>query len=162
MPGVPGRSGGHNRKRSDQKLGHAKTARTDPQHPDNADRPRAIGKATQPELVKCWPEEAPVPLGPVQNLWNAMATSGFDEYFTDADWQGAAIQLLNLHYIVVEMMEKGSLSALKSAEMRSIMADLLVLESARRRLRIEVQRADPDAERPVASVSHLDLARGLA
>lgn len=162
MPGVPGRSGGQNRKRSEQRLGHANYAADDPRHHENVDKPRAIGKAVQPDLEAVFEEVGRPPLRMVRELWASMTTSGFDEYFTDADWRAAAILMVNLDELCRGVMDGTQATALKLAEIRSIMGDLLVLESARRRLRIEVQRADPDAERPIAPVAHLDLARELA
>lgn len=156
MPGVPGRSGGHNRKRSEQKLGNPHHAADDPR--SRVDRPQAKSAATQPRLVFPGGEK---PLTLVRNLWDSMATSGFDEYYTDADWQAALVLLFNLQQMLNEMIAKGSLSAMKMGELRAIFSDLMITESARRRLHLEVQRAD-DSERPVASVSHLDLARGIA
>lgn len=156
MTGVPGRSGGHNRKRSDQKLGNAKHAAD---HSVNrVDKPQATGVAAQPALVFPGGEK---PLTMVRNLWDSMARSGFHEYYTDADWRAAMILLYNLNQILNEMLDKGKTTAMKMQEIRAIFTDLMVTESARRRLHLEVQRAD-DSEPPMASVSHLDLARDIA
>ncbi|HJQ44992.1 MAG TPA: hypothetical protein VJ870_01540 [Amycolatopsis sp.] len=159
MVGVPGRSGGQNRKRPEQRLGNAKYAKTDPRHHENVDRPQATGRAEQPELGT-WPDGT-VPSPYVRDLWESMTTSGFHEYYTDADWRAAVILLFTVDLLLREMTVTGKpLPAMKSAELRGILGDLLVTESARRRLRIDVQRA-PDAQ-PLAEVSHLELARTLA
>ena len=156
MPGVPGRSGGHNRKRSEQRLGNANYAQDDPRL--HVDKPRASTTAERPALVFPGGEK---PLTMVRNLWDAMLTSGFHEFYTDADWRAAMILLYSLQQMLNEMIDKGSLSAMKMAEMRSIFTDLMVTESARRRLRMEVQRHE-DAEPPIAPVAHIELARDIA
>lgn len=97
----------------------------------------------------------------MRDLWAAMTTSGFDEYYTHADWRTAVILLFTVELLLREMVETGKpLSGMESAELRGILGDLLVMESARRRLRIDAQRA-PDAQ-PPAEVSPLELARPLA
>lgn len=153
MPGVPGRSGGANRKRSDQKLGNATHAKDHPDHPSNVDTPEAE-PVVQPTLVFPTGEQ---PHAMVQRLWDAMAKSGFHEFYTQADWEAAAIAVFNLQQMVSEMIAKGSLPANKSAEMRSIFQELLVTESARRRLKIEVQR-HRDTPEPQATGAPLDRA----
>lgn len=164
MPGVPGRSGGHNRKREDQRLGNANFAKNDPDHHSNVDKPTAE-PVVQPELVfppyvdeksgRLVPWE---PSAPVRALWESMAVSGFHEYFTAADWQAALVAMMKLDTMVVEMCRGRSLPANQSAEMRSIFQDLMVLESARRRLKIEVQR-HKDTAPPLAAVAPLDRAK---
>lgn len=165
MPGVAGRSGGANRKRSDEKLGHPKHAEGDIRNPDaGVDKPRAQKEAVQPALV--FPSErnkpAVKPEQMITDLWEAMAVSGFQEYYTQADWQAALILMYSLDQMVKEMIGNGSLSAMKLAEIRSIMSDLLVVESSRRRLRLEVQRAEaaglPTEQKP----SHVALLKSLA
>lgn len=161
MPGVPGRSGGHNIKRSDQKLGRPHHAQDDPR--STVDKPTASGPAEQPALVFPGGDK---PLTMVRNLWDSMRTSGFHEYYTDADWRAAIVLLYQIQQILKEQIDladrgKGAISPMKTAEIRSIMGDLMVLESARRRLRIEVQRHG-DAEPPVVPVAHIELARDIA
>lgn len=161
MPGVAGRSGGHNIKRSDQKLGRPHHAQDDPR--SIVDKPTASGPAEQPALVFPGGDK---PLTMVRELWDSMRTSGFHEYYTDADWRGAIVLLYQLQQILKEQISlaergKGAISPMKTAELRSIMGDLMVLESARRRLRIEVQRSQ-DSAPPEGNVSHLELARTLA
>lgn len=164
MPGVPGRSGGHNAKRTDQRLGKPSVAQSHPDHPDNVDKPKAE-PVVQPDLVfppyvdeksgRLIPWE---PSTPVRALWESMAVSGFHEYFTQADWQAAVVAMMKLDTMVVEMCRNRSLPANQSAEMRSIFQDFMVVESARRRLKIEVQR-HKDTAPPLAAVAPLDRAR---
>lgn len=164
MPGVPGRSGGHNIKRSEMRLGKPSHAQGSVDHPDNVDKPMAE-PVVQPELVfpsyvdeksgRLVPWE---PSAPVRALWESMAVSGFHEYFTAADWQAALVAMMKLDTMVVEMCRGRSLPANQSAEMRSIFQDFMVLESARRRLKIEVQR-HKDTAPPLAAVAPLDRAR---
>lgn len=164
MPGVPGKSGGHNRKRTDQRLGNANHAQDSPDHHANVDKPTAEPVA-QPDLVfPPYVDEKSgrlipwVPSTPVRALWESMAVSGFHEYFTQADWQAAMVAMMKLDTMVIEMCRNRSLPANQSAEMRSIFQDFMVLESARRRLKIEVQR-HKDTPAPLASVAPLDRAR---
>lgn len=163
MPGVPGRSGGANRKRSDQKLGRPTVGKDSPDHPDNVDKPHADA-VVQPELK--FPDFADgspwVPTKPVQRLWDSMSASGFHEYYTQADWEAAITLLMVIDGNVRSMLKNdGELSSMKAAEMRSAMSDLMVLESARRRLKIEVQRND-ETVAPLAAVAPLDRARAAA
>lgn len=161
MPGVPGRSGGHNIKREDQRLGRPMYGQDDPR--STVDKPSADGRAEQPALVFPGGDK---PLTMVRNLWDAMTTSGFHEYYTDADWRAAIVLLYQMQQILKEQIDladrgKGAISPMKTAEIRSIMQELMVVESARRRLRIEVQRSK-DTVPPDENVSHLELARTLA
>lgn len=70
MVGMPGRSGGQNRKRPEQRLGNAKYAKTDPRHHENVDRPQATGRAERPELGR-WPDGSE-PSEMVRDLWDSM------------------------------------------------------------------------------------------
>jgi hypothetical protein len=164
MPGVAGRSGGANRKRSDEKLGHPKYAEGDSRNPgENVDKPKAQRAATQPKLV--FPSQRGQVVKPEQmtlDLWESMAVSGFNEYYTQADWHAAVILMYNLDQMIKEMIGKGSLSAMKMSELRAVMSDLLVLESSRRRLRLEVQRAEAKGDAPETKPSHMALLKSLA
>jgi hypothetical protein len=118
------------------------------------DKPEAE-PVVQPKLVFPTGEE---PHGMVQRLWDAMGKSGFHEFYTQADWEAAAIAVFNLQQMVSEMIAKGSLPANKSAEMRAIFQELMVTESARRRLKIEVQR-HKDTVEPQAPAAPVDRAK---
>lgn len=164
MVGVPGRSGGSNKKRSDQVLGKPRYAADSPDHPDNADKPVAE-PVVQPALV--FPNirdprsnrSIPwIPSEPVRQLWDSMAASGFHEYFTRSDWAAALTQMMRLDSMITAMCRGEMLPANQGAEMRAIFQDLMVLESARRRLKIEVQR-HKDTAPPLAAVAPLDRAR---
>jgi hypothetical protein len=143
MPGVKGASGGHNRKRSDQKLGHAKTAK-DTQAV--VDKPTAAADAPQPDLV--FPDGALPPLRMTQDLWDSMAVSGYNEFFTASDWAAAAVQMYALDLFIRDMLDKGNWRAGQMAEVRGLLADMMVMESARRKLRIEVQRPSDNEDLP--------------
>jgi len=157
VPGVPGKSGGHNRKRTDQRLGNANHAKDSYDHHDNVDKPMTAGPVVQPELTFPTGE---IPHPEIVELWESMAVSGFHEYYTMADWHAAKLQLLHINRMITEMSSNPSISlpANKMAEMRSIFADLMITESARRRLKIEVQR-HKDTPAPLASVAPLDRAK---
>jgi hypothetical protein len=162
--GVPGRSGGQNRKRTEQKLGKPHVAQDSPDHHDNVDKPFAE-PVVQPPLVfpdvvneKTGRKVKWVPSEPIQSLWDSMGASGFHEYFTRSDWDAALTQMMRLDMMVRAMCRGEMLPANQGAEMRAIFQDLLVLESARRRLKIEVQR-HKDTVPPLAAVAPLDRAR---
>ena len=147
------------------KLGNATHAKDDPDHPDNVDKPMTAGPVVQPELVfpdvvneKTGRRVKWVPSEPVRNLWRSMAESGFHEFFTMADWHAASLAMMKLDTLVLDMVRNGGLPANQSAEMRAIFQDFMVLESARRRLKIEVQR-HKDTPAPLASVAPLDRAK---
>ncbi|MCU1680947.1 MAG: hypothetical protein JWQ81_1686 [Amycolatopsis sp.] len=154
MPGVAGRSGGANRKRSDVKLGHATTAIGHPDHPDNVSKPVAQGSCEQPPLA--FPEGVDEPLPMTLDLWASMKVSGYDEFYTASDWQTARIYMLAIDDFIRGIVVKGW-TAMKMAEVRSMMAELMTLESARRRLKIEVQRGEEVPE--LANVTPIDRAK---
>lgn len=159
MVAMPGRSGGHNRKRTEERLGNANFAEDDPRHHNyGVHKPVAQKEAVRPALV--FPDGSR-PEQMVVDLWEAMEVSGFNEHYTQADWQGALILLYNLDQMIKEMIGKGSISAMKMAEMRAVLSDLLVTESSRRRLKLEVQRPSKKAEQ-VAETTHLELLRELS
>lgn len=160
MPGVPGRSGGSNRKRSEQKLGHAKAAQSVLDHHGTVDKPEA-GPVDQPELVfPDFDDGSPwVPSIVTRDLWDSMAVSGFHEYYTMADWSAARAELMVVDGCIRDMLNhNGALSSMKAAEMRSALGELMVFESARRRLKIEVQR-HKDTVAPLAAVAPIDRAK---
>lgn len=166
MAGVAGRSGGANRKRADEKLGHPKYAEGDPRNPSTGvDKPVAKKEAVQPPLVFPNDNLTRKPIVPEKmtvDLWESMAVSGFQEYYTQADWQAALILVFNLDQMIKEMIGKGSLAAMKMSELRAVMSDLLVVESSRRRLRLEVQRAEAAGESMEVKPSHFGLLKSLA
>lgn len=159
MPGVAGRSGGANRKRSDEKLGHPHHVAGDPRNAETGvDKPVAQKEAIQPALV--FPDGTR-PEQMTTDLWESLAVSGFHEHYTQADWQAALILMYSLDQMIKTMIGKGELPAMKMIEMRAIMSDLLVVESSRRRLRLEVQRAKAE-ETGEAEPTHLELLSELA
>ncbi|MGW4484321.1 phage terminase small subunit [Amycolatopsis sp. NPDC004368] len=144
-------------------MGRPTVGKDSPDHPDNVDKPSA-GPVEQPELR--FPEFADgspwVPTAPVQRLWESMAVSGFHEYYTQADWEAAITQMMVIDGNIRSMLKNnGELSSMKAAEMRAALGDLMVLESARRRLKIEVQRNE-ETVAPLAAVAPLDRARAAA
>jgi hypothetical protein len=136
------------------KLGRPKVGQDSPDHPGNVSKPVATGSAEQPPLV--FPEGVEPPLQMTRDLWDSMAVSGFNEFFTAADWQASRIYMMAIDSFIRGIVEKGW-SAMKMAEVRSMMAEMLTLESARRRLKIEVQRSEDTPE--LAIVAPIDRAK---
>lgn len=155
MAGTPGRSGGQNRKRSDQRLGKPHQAQTHVDHALNVSKPRLTSTVKQPALVFPDGMEQPLPLS--RELWASMAQSGYDEYFTPSDWQTCIIYMMMIDVFIRSVMEHGSWTALKLSEVRSMLGEMMTLESARRRLHIEVQRHDDEVKLSV--VAPLDRAK---
>ncbi|WP_040477621.1 hypothetical protein [Longispora albida] len=100
------------------------------------------------------PVDAP-PLGfPAHALaadwYAALAESGQALYFEPSDWAAARI----LAYDLTRHLNSGRVSAQMLAAVWSGMADLLTTEAARRRVRMEIERAADDG--PDAGVVALD------
>lgn len=155
MPGVPGRSGGANRKRSDMKLGRPTVATDHPDHPGNVSKPVAQASGEQPKLR--FPNGVDAPLQITKDLWESMAVSGYNEFYTASDWQTAMIYMMAIDDFIRGMVKGRGWTAMKLAEVRTMMAELLTTESARRRLKIEVQRSEDTPD--LAIVAPIDRAK---
>lgn len=154
MPGTSA-SGGANKKRADLKLGNPTVAKGHIDHPDSVDRPTAQVIAEQPKLV--FPDGHPAPLPLIIELWESMAVSGYNEFYTASDWAVAKLDMLQIDDYVRGILAGKGWTAMKSAEVRSMVAELLMTESSRRRLKIEVARHKDTPE--LAPVAPIDRAR---
>lgn len=100
------------------------------------------------------PEPVPVPeldpeWHPIARDWYAsLETSGQSSFFEPSDWQAARF----VAEVMTKNLEAGKFSSVLFASVWSAMGDLLTTEADRRRVRIEIERAEP--EKP-ASVSAL-------
>ena len=139
MPGVPG-AGGPIPKRSDQR----RRRNAGPK----VDKVSATAAVNVPEPDENWPDV-------VQNLFRSLGRSGQAEFYQESDWAFARL--------TCELLARG-LSAEKMPAMliTAVMADLArlgVTEGDRRRMRIEVERSEPEMP---ASVAIMDKYRRAA
>lgn len=95
------------------------------------------GLTAQPKLDLGY---KPHPL--VQDFWDSLADSAFTQYYEPADWQYMRLAL----YVLDEMLTNQNISAMKLAEVNKMLTALLVSEGERRRVKIEVERQEAQAE----------------
>jgi len=93
------------------------------------------------------------------NWYGGLRRSGQAEFYEASDWATAAIWA----ELISHALNSGKPSAVLIAAWSSEATNLLTTEGARRRVRLELERAKgPDAERQRASATVLDLRRRLA
>lgn len=124
--------------------------------PKRSDQRRRVNKPVGVQVVKAaaganitWPQPDP-DWNPIAQRWfEAIRTSGQVQFFEQTDVETA--------YFVAEMMHRnlssGKVNGQLFSAVMSAMGDLLVTEGARRRARIELERAsgeDPEEQAAVA------------
>jgi hypothetical protein len=103
---------------------------------DGADKPEMRGPVKVPPLGIAGAH-------PVARAWyRSLAESGQSRYYEPSDWQMARIVAAQLS----DYLSSGKLSANMLAAFNDAFDRLLVTEGSRRRLRIEVQRIDGQAD----------------
>lgn len=140
MPGVPGK-GGPVPKRSNARAGH----RTKAEQPDKVTR---SGSVPVPPSSAAWADEA-------RRWYESLAESGQSQYFEPSDWAYARL----LARLLSDQLGKARPSSEMMKAVLSAMNDLGTTEGARRRMRIEVERAvadDDGAGDPGAELIILD------
>jgi hypothetical protein len=84
-------------------------------------------------------------------LYSALIASAQSKYFEDSDW---AYARFTLHF-VDKLVKSPRPSGQMLATVHSMMSDLLVSEGARRRFRIEIERAAEGADDNVVDIATL-------
>ena len=112
-------------KRTEQRLGHVTKAQKE-----------AVNKVAVEGVVKA--PDAPEELHPIARTWfESLKTSGQSQFFEPSDWAAALY--------VAEAMSRNLTSSRFSGQLFSsvwsALTDMLTTEAARRRSRLEVQRA---------------------
>lgn len=74
----------------------------------------------------------------VQELYDSLAESGQAKYYEPSDWQFARFTMVFIN----KLLKTSTPSAVMLQTVNSMMADLLFTEGQRRRVRMEVERAD--------------------
>ncbi|MGH8879679.1 MAG: hypothetical protein ACRD0P_20410, partial [Stackebrandtia sp.] len=122
--------------------------------PKRADQRRRRNVDTRPDTVSApsGPVAAP-PLGfaahDVAQAWyDSLAESGQAQYFEPSDWQAARF----IAYDMTRHLNSGRASAQMLAALWSGMSDLLSTEAARRRVRMEIERAADEGDAEVSGV----------
>lgn len=120
-------------KRSDQRVRRNKTGEDGLE----VTKLEVVGEVRQPELDFGY---EPHPL--VRDFWIAVGDSGYTKTYEPSDWQYLRLAL----YVLDEMLHSKNISAMKLAEVNKMMAALLVAEGDRRRVKLEVERSEAEAE----------------
>lgn len=109
--------------------------------------PAAVAAVECPPADKDW--------HPIAHDWyESLAVSGQAQFYEPSDWAAAELVVIAIDTFVKKP------SAMMLASIQSAMSNLLVTEGDRRRLRLELERVDPDAdEGGDADVAWLDDAR---
>lgn len=78
----------------------------------------------------------------VQDLWDSLPLSGQTQSYEPSDWQYMRIAL----YVLDDMLTHKNISAMKLAEVNKMFSALLIAEGDRRRVKLEVERNQAEAE----------------
>ena len=113
-------------------------------------------------MIESVPASAPVKRGPELGLddahhlaadwYESLRTSGQSVFYTDSDWATARIWT----DLLSRTLNKGAPSAMMVQAWASGATELLTTEGARRRMRIELERAKPADEDEDAAVAKID------
>lgn len=103
----------------------------------------AVGEAPQPELGLFSPEPM------IEDFWEALGQSAQSRFYEPSDWQFARFTL----HFADGLLKSSRPSAQMLQGVNSALGDLLVSEGARRRVRMEVERAQAKAS--VVDISEL-------
>jgi hypothetical protein len=99
------------------------------------------------------------PIHPVaRDLYESLRISGQARYYEPADWQRARV----MTYLLSGILWSGRPSSMLYAALQRDMNDLLISEAERRRVRMEIDRAEPDTSADDARVAQLDRYRRAA
>ena len=138
MPGVPGRGGPHP-KRADQRHGHVTKAQQ-----DSVQRVVVPGEVEQPPLDL----EDVHPLA--ASMYEALARSGQASFMEPSDWEYARWAA----FVMSRTAQKPTAMMVMAVD--KMLSNLLVVESERRRVKLELERkqvADVDEQAAVSSLA---------
>lgn len=132
--------------------------------PKRSTERRRRNKASKPDIAPAVTATVDVPKAnsrwhPIARRWyDSLAKSGQSQFFEPSDWTSA--------YLAAEMMSalvrQPRPSAQMFAALWSAMADLLTTEAARRRVRLEIDRGQPDEGAQAGVTAIGDYRRRLA
>lgn len=130
-------------KRTEERLGHRTKAEND------VTKAAGAAEVVQPEGDPTWTPE-------VRELWESLGKSGQSRYYEPSDWA----ELRIVCWFISSKIAGGRMSGQDLASAHQALADHLVSDGARRRLRLELQRPKASKERDVpAGVTDLDRRR---
>lgn len=130
-------------KRSDERIRRNKV--------EGLEKVTAIGVVTKPPLDMVDPH--PI----TRDLYQSLSQSAQSRYYEPSDWQFARFVMT----FVDNLLKSSRPSAQLLASVQSMLADLLVSEGARRRVRLEVERSDSGGDvLDVADLFRQRLAQG--
>lgn len=105
----------------------------------------AVGVVEQPDPDPMW--------HPLASDWyTSLAESGQARYYEPSDWQTARVWA----EVLSRQLSGGRISAQMIAAWSGGATELLTTEGARRRMRMEIDRSEPDTEAEDARVTVLD------
>lgn len=139
--------------------------RTEERHRTRAEqaqveRVQAEGTVEPPELALEDFGIEPHPL--TVDLWHSLRSSGQARSYEPSDWQATRIGLLAVDAFVRKSVDYGTFSPNQFAEIRRFVTDLMLTEGARRRLRLEIERADADPAVQDAKTERMNAYRNVA
>lgn len=103
-----------------------------------------------------WPEPDPTWHKIAREWFEALGKSGQRVFYQPSDLARAKYAA---HAMSLNLKQGGKMSAVLFAAVNSVAAELLDTEGARRRLRVELERASKEDPEQTAAVSNLDDAR---
>lgn len=120
-------------KRSEERLGHAR---------GKAEAVAVEKAAGAPEVIQ--PDADPAWCQLAKDLWASLAQSGQARYYEPSDWA----ELATACWFMSTKVAAGRMSGDDLKALHTVLTDHLVSDGARRRVRLELQRATP--EQPAA------------
>lgn len=135
--------------------------------PERTDQRRRRNKPADGAVVESSPGARVVEVPEVDESWHRMAVdwyrslaeSGQARFYEPSDWSTARVWA----EILSRQLNAGTkMSSMMIAAWSSASAELLTTEGARRRGRLELERAEPDREAEAAKVTALDRYRRVA
>ena len=90
--------------------------------------------------------------------FESLAESGQAQFYEPSDWQAARLIADEL----TTYLSNDRRSAMMFSHIWSAMTDLLTTEGSRRRVKLEIERDQPEADDPEAEVTQLDAYRARA
>lgn len=106
-----------------------------------------IGEVPVPDLGI--PDAHPI----VIDLYNSLAESGQAKYYEPSDWQAARL----LCFVLNDFLSRERLSGQMLTAIQSLMSDLMITEGSRRRLRMEIDRAQAESSADDGTAEIIEL-----
>lgn len=122
-------------KRSEERLGHARGKK----EAVAVEKAPGADEVVQPDADPAWCQQA-------KDLWASLATSGQARYYEPSDWAELSLAC----WFMTTKVSAGRMSGDDLKALHTVLTDHLVSDGARRRVRLELQRATPEAAAPPA------------